>query len=53
MAAGLHAGQDGPGRNLGQRGSVPASGRISGMHIFAAGIGPLPAQGTPQPGVSS
>jgi alkanesulfonate monooxygenase len=49
MPAGLHAGQDGPGRNLGQRGSVPAGGRISGMHIFAAGIGPLPARGTPQP----
>jgi hypothetical protein len=28
-------------------GTVPASGRISGMHIFGLGIGPLNAEGQP------
>jgi beta-galactosidase len=34
-------------------GTVPASGRISGMHIFALGIGPLSATGTPVSGPAS
>jgi len=31
-------------------GTIPASGRISGMHIFAIGIGPLNALGQPDRG---
>jgi hypothetical protein len=34
-------------------GSIPASGPVTGMHIFALGIGPLPAEGMPLSGVSS
>jgi len=34
-------------------GSIPASGPISGLHIFALGIGPLSAQGIPLTGASS
>jgi beta-galactosidase len=33
-------------------GTVPASGRISGLHVFALGIGPLSATGTPLTGVA-
>jgi beta-galactosidase len=34
-------------------GSIPVSGPISGLHIFALGIGPLSAQGIPLTGVAS
>jgi beta-galactosidase len=34
-------------------GTIPASGRITGMHIFALAIGPLSATGTPLTGPAS
>ena len=41
------------GIQLPSGGTIPASGRISGMHIFALAIGPLSATGTPLTGPSS
>jgi hypothetical protein len=41
------------GVTLPSGGSIPVSGPISGLHIFALGIGPLSAQGIPLTGVAS
>jgi beta-galactosidase len=41
------------GIELPSGGTIPASGRISGMHIFALAIGPLSATGAPLTGPAS
>jgi hypothetical protein len=46
-SAPLTAGKTVQGITLPAGGTIPASGRISGMHIFARGIGPLNATGQP------
>jgi beta-galactosidase len=46
-SAPLTAGKTVQGITLPAGGTIPASGRISGMHIFALGTGPLNAMGEP------
>jgi beta-galactosidase len=48
-SAPLRAGKTVQAITLPKGGNIPASGRISGMHIFALAIGPLNARGQPLP----